>query len=74
MKNKKPQTSSSPFPSVHPAEAADRRSSRHGKIVSEILSDLEKLDEHSAIKVNLFDTTTSNEKHLYVFRKLPRSR
>lgn len=97
MKNNRPQTASSHFPSVPLAEAIESRSSRHGKIVAEILSDLEKLDEDSAIKVDLADTgekktdlrsalhraakkgninlaTTSDEKHLYVFRNLPRSR
>ncbi len=62
--------------------------------MSEILSDLRKLDEHSAIKIDLSETgekkadlrsalhraaknnkmnlaTTSDEKHLFVFRKLP---
>ena len=97
MKNKKPQAASSHFPSVPLAEAVDSRTSRHAKIVSEILSDLEKLDQYSAIKVNLTDSgekkadlrsaihraakknntplaTTSDDKHLFVFRKLPRSR
>src|SRR4030081_550107 len=85
------------FPSVPLAEAVDNRVSRHGKIVSEILSDLEQLDEFSAIKVNLAEAgkkkadlrsalhraarknnvhlaTTSDVKHLYVFRGLPKSR
>jgi hypothetical protein len=96
MKNRKQQTASSHFPSVPLAEAVDSHLSKHAKIVSEILSDLEKLDEFSAIKVNLSDSgekkadlrsalhraarknnmtlaTTSDEIHLYVFRKVPRS-
>jgi hypothetical protein len=43
------------FPSVPLAEAVDNRVSRHGKIVSQILSDLEQLDEFSAIKINLVE-------------------
>jgi hypothetical protein len=85
------------FPSVPLSEAFDDRVSRHHKIVSEILSDLEQLDEFSAIKVNLAEAgkkkadlrsalhraakknnvhlaTTSDVKHLYVFRGLPKSR
>jgi hypothetical protein len=50
MKNRKPQAASSHFPSVPLAEAVDSRTSRDAKIVSEILSDLEKLDQYSAIK------------------------
>jgi hypothetical protein len=98
MKNRRQEAPSSHFPSVPLAEAVESRTSRHAKIVSQILSDVEKLDEYSAIKVNLFDSgekkadlrsalhraakksnvilaTTSDEKHLYVFRKpaLPRS-
>jgi hypothetical protein len=96
MKSKKQQPASH-FPSVPLAEAVESRTSRHGKITSEILSDLEKLDELSAIKVNVSEigetkadlrsalhraakkrktnlATTSDEKHLYVFRKLPSSR
>jgi hypothetical protein len=56
MKNNWQQTASSHFPSVPLAEAIESRSSRHGKIVAEILSDLEKLDDYSAVKVNLADT------------------
>ena len=43
------------FPSVPLAEAVDNRVSRHGKIVSQVLSDLEQLDDFSAIKINLVE-------------------
>jgi hypothetical protein len=85
------------FPTVPLAEAVDTRVSRHGKIVSEILTDLEQLDEFSAIKINLVEAgktkadlrsalhraakknnvhlaTTSDDRTLYVFRPLIKSR
>jgi hypothetical protein len=93
MKSKKRQIASH-FPSIPLAEVVDCRTSKHGKIVADILSDLANLDELSAIKVSLSDTgekkadlrsalhraakksnttlaTTSDEQHLYIFRKLP---
>jgi hypothetical protein len=97
MKKKKREIVPVHFPSVPLAEVVDDRLSRHGKIVSQILSDLEQLDEFSAIKVNLVEAgkkkadlrsalhraakknsvhlaTTSDEKHLYVFRRVPKPR
>ncbi|MGA2391278.1 MAG: hypothetical protein ABSF97_20125 [Candidatus Sulfotelmatobacter sp.] len=56
MKNKKRQTASCHFPFVPLTEAVDSRTGKHAKIVSEILSDLEKLDKLSAIKVALSET------------------
>ena len=90
MKAKKTQTSSLHFPAV-PLREANRRLGKHHKIVSDILSDLAKLDQYSAIKIDLVKTgekkadlraallraakkqklslgTSSDEKHLYVFR------
>ena len=40
------------FPSV-PLAQANRRTGKHSRIVSEILSDVLKLDESSAIKIDL---------------------
>ena len=40
------------FPSV-PLAQANRRAGKHYKIIADILSDLAKLDEYSAIKINL---------------------
>jgi hypothetical protein len=40
------------FPSV-PLTEIGGRTGKHSRIVSDVLSDLEKLDEHSAIKIDL---------------------
>jgi hypothetical protein len=97
MKKRKQPTPSSHFPSVPLADVVESHISKHTKVVSEILSDLEKLDEYSAIKINLSEidekkadlrsalhraakkynmdlATTSDEQHLFVFRKMPRAR
>jgi hypothetical protein len=55
MKKKKQEIAPVHFPSVPLAEAVGDRVSRHGKIVSEVLSDLEQLDEFTAIKINLVE-------------------
>jgi hypothetical protein len=83
------------FPLV-PLTNINQRAGKHHKIVSDILSDVLKLDPHSAIKIDLAAAgekkaalraavlraaqkrklvlaTTSDEKHLYVFRSLPRT-
>ena len=83
------------FPSV-PMALANKRASKHYRIVRDILSDIAKLDEFSAIKINLAEVgknkadlraaihraakrqkvplaTTSDERHLYVFRSSPKS-
>jgi hypothetical protein len=83
-------SSSRHFPLV-PLIEANQRAGKHHKIVADILSDLAKLDEFSAIKVDLVAlqekkaplraailraaqkrkirvATSSDEKHLYVFR------
>jgi len=90
MKPKKTQTAPLQFAAV-PLREANRRAGKHHKIVSDILSDLAKLDPHSAIKIDLVKAgekkadlraallraakkqklslaTSSDEKHLYVFR------
>jgi hypothetical protein len=79
------------FPRVSIQDASNCRG-KHGRIVSEILSDLTQLDEYSAIEVALDESpskkaalraalhraakkknialvTTSDERHLYVFRR-----
>ena len=96
--NKKTNTQSSGrhFPSV-PLTEANHSTSKHHKIVSEILSDLEKLDEFSAIRVDLEASqerkaplraallraaqkrkiqlaTSSDVKHLYVFRSFTKTK
>jgi hypothetical protein len=40
------------FPSV-PLTEIGGRTGKHSRIVSDVLSDLEKLDEHSALKIDL---------------------
>jgi hypothetical protein len=90
MKKKQIKGVSLHFPWV-PLAQANRRASKHYRIVRDILSDIAKMDEFSAIKINLAETgknkadlraaihraakrqkvplaTTSDEKHLYVFR------
>jgi hypothetical protein len=90
MKKKQIKGASLHFPSV-PLAQANRRASKHYKIVRDILSDVARLDEFSAIKINLAEigknkaelraaihraakrqkvplATTSDEKHLYIFR------
>ena len=82
------------FPVVPLAEA-NRRAGKHHKIISDILIDLARLDQYSAIKIDLAAVgkekaslrasllraaqnrkvplaTSSDEKHLYVFRSLPK--
>jgi len=96
MKSKRKNTApaSLHFPSI-PLTRANRRSGKHYKIVSDVLSDLVKLDSYSAIKIDLAAVgkkkanlraalhraakqkkvdlaTSSDEKHLYVFRSSPR--
>lgn len=94
-KKKGSQASASHFPRIPLAEA-NRRAGKHHKIVSNILSDLAKLDAFSAIKINLAAigkekaalraallreshklkvplATSSDEKHMYVFRSLPKA-
>ena len=84
------------FPVTPLAELRGGRIGKHSKMVSEILSDLKKLDEYSALKIDLAEAgykkadlrsalhratkknnvdlvTTSDEKHLYVFRLRSRS-
>ncbi|HET7208172.1 MAG TPA: hypothetical protein VFI95_16470 [Terriglobales bacterium] len=93
-KRKDTQRSRGHFPLV-PLTDANRRNGKHHKIVSDILSDLAKLDQYSAIKIDLAAagknkaalraallraaqkrkiplSTSSDERHLYVFRSLPR--
>jgi hypothetical protein len=95
MKKKQIKGVSLHFPWV-PLAQANRRASKHYRIVRDILSDIAKLDEFSAIKINLAEigtnkadlraaihraakrqkiplATTSDEKHLYVFRSSPNS-
>lgn len=90
MKAKKTQNSPLHFPAV-PLSEANGRAGKHHKIVSDILSDLAKIDQYSAIKIDLAEVvkkkadlraalhraankkkldlvTTSDERHLYVFR------
>jgi hypothetical protein len=95
MKTRKStQRSRSHFPIV-PLIDANRRAGKHRKIVSDIFSDFAKLDQYSAIKIDLAAAgkekaalraallraaqtrkipvaTSSDGKHLYVFRSLPR--
>ena len=95
MKTRKSaQPSRSHFPLV-PLIDTNRRAGKHHKILSDIFSDLAKLDRYSAIKIDLAAegkekaalraallraaqtrkipvATSSDEKHLYVFRSLPR--
>src|SRR5438874_5946344 len=52
MKSKKVPRASLHFPKVSLA-VANKRSGKHHKIVYDILSDLAKLDEYSAIKIDL---------------------
>jgi hypothetical protein len=90
------QSSGRHFPLV-PLTEANRRAGKHHKIVSDILSDLAKLDEFSAIKVDLGAlqekkatlraallraaqkrkiqlATSSDAKHLYVFRSFTKTK
>jgi hypothetical protein len=83
------------FPLV-PLKDASKRNGKHYKIVSDILSDVSKLDPYTAIKIDLAIVgekkaalraallrvakkrrvglaTSSDEKHLYVFRALPKA-
>lgn len=95
MKTRKiPQPSHSHFPLV-PLIDANRRAGKHHNIISNVFSDLAKLDQYSAIKIDLAAAgkekaalrtallraaqtrkipvaTSSDEKHLYVFRSPPR--
>ncbi|HTT24672.1 MAG TPA: hypothetical protein VMG82_37495 [Candidatus Sulfotelmatobacter sp.] len=52
MKKPKTRGASLHFPSV-PLSQANRRAGKHHRIVRDILSDLKKLDESSAIKIDL---------------------
>jgi len=90
VKKKSVQLSRRYFPMV-PLADVGHRAGKHHKIVSDVLSDLSKLDQYSAIKIDLKATgqqkaplraallraarkvkirlaTSSDEKHLYVFR------
>jgi hypothetical protein len=94
-KKKGSQASAPHFPRIPLAEA-NRRAGKHHEIVSDILSDLAKLDASSAIKINLAAVgkekgalraallreshkrkvplaTSSDGKHMYVFRPLPKA-
>jgi hypothetical protein len=94
-KNRGSRTSACHFPLVPLAEA-NRRAGKHRKIVSDVLGDLARLDQYSAIKIDLAAVgkkkgalraallraaqkqnvplaTSSDEKHLYVFRSLPKT-
>jgi hypothetical protein len=94
MKATKTQTSSLHFAAV-PLRDANRRVGKHHKTVADIFSDLAKLDQYSAIKIDLAKAglkkaalraallraakkhkvslaTSSDEKHLYVFRSSTR--
>jgi len=96
--NKKTNTQSSGrhFPSV-PLTEVNHRAGKHHKVVSDILSDLAKLDELSAIRVDLGAlqekkatlraallraaqkrkiqlATSSDAKHLYVFRSVAKTK
>ena len=51
MKDKKNLPPRLHFAAIPLAAAANRRMGKHYKMVSQILSDLEKLDEYSALKV-----------------------
>lgn len=95
-KNRRNRTSARHFPHV-PLADANRRAGKHRKIVSDVLGDLARLDQYSAIKIDLAAVgkkkgalraallraaqkqnvqlaTSSDEKHLYVFRSLPNAR
>jgi hypothetical protein len=52
MKIKKSSTASLHFPRVSLAEA-NKRAGKHHRIIRDVLSDLAKLDEYSAIKIHL---------------------
>jgi hypothetical protein len=52
MKSKRKRPTPLHFPSVPLAEA-NRRAGKHHRVVTDVLSDLEKLDEYSAIKIDL---------------------
>lgn len=51
MKERKNPSSRLYFAAIPLAAAANRRMGKHYKMVSQILSDLEKLDQYSALKV-----------------------
>lgn len=93
MKNRQSKRVSLHFPSV-PLAQANKRAGKHYRIVKDILSDIGRLDEFSAIKINLAEigkkkadlraaihraakrqkvalATTSDDRHLYVFRSSP---
>ena len=53
MREKKKPSPRLHFEAIPLAAAANRRMGKHYKIVSQILSDLEKLDQYSALKVEL---------------------
>ncbi|MFZ0861714.1 MAG: hypothetical protein WCA27_31370 [Candidatus Sulfotelmatobacter sp.] len=90
MKAKRAHNAPLHFPAI-PLREANGRAGKHNKIVSDILSDFARLDQYSAIKIDLAEVgkkkadlraalhraakkksldlvTTSDEKHLYVFR------
>jgi hypothetical protein len=94
MKKKKAKAGPRHFPSVSLAET-NRRAGKHQRIVYQILSDLDRLDNSSAIRIDLVEvgekradlraalhraakkakvrlSTTSDEKHLYVFHPAPK--
>lgn len=55
MKQTKRQKISLHFPTVPITKAKSNREGKHRRIISEILSDLQQLDEHSALKVNFVE-------------------
>ncbi len=55
MKRAKKKAVSLHFPAVPLTTATSNRNGRHRRITSEILSDLKKLDEHSALKINFVE-------------------
>ncbi len=81
MKDKKNPPPRLHFAAIPLAAAANRRMGKHYKMVSQILSDLEKLDRYSALggcapcrsEKNVPLATSSDDKYLYVFRHQTRN-
>jgi hypothetical protein len=92
MKNIRRQTPRLRFPVVPLAVALNNRKGKHGSVVWNVFCDLERIDEDSALKIDLTKVgqkkadlrsalhreakkraitllTTSDDTHLYVFRK-----
>jgi hypothetical protein len=55
MKQTKKEKIALHFPAVPLTIATNNRNGKHRRIISEILSDLQQLDEHSALKVNFVE-------------------